>query len=826
MSSLGGKADKLLRLQELGFPVPPFIVIASHDLESGAFNFKEALQPLHPDRLYAVRSSATAEDGANFSFAGQFETELYVPFHLLEETILKIHASGKSDRVQTYLKTHGIESFGGVSVIVQAMIAADVSGVAFGAEPLTGSIQNPVINAVYGLGEGLVSGELTADVFTKGKAAIIYTKDRKLEFDELKGFGTRYVEVEDSLQTIPSLNLELQNKIFDWLRSLELAFGAPQDIEFAVENEALYLLQTRPITTKIARNPIIWDNSNIIESYPGLTSPLTFSFIEKMYESVYRQLSAVMGIPKSTIDANGDTFANMLGLLNGRVYYNLNAWFGALSLLPGYSLNADFMERMMGVKEKFPLEVPKQPGGIKAYWGIARAIFSVVKNLTTINKQRIHFQQHFNLVMAKYEALNLDQLSEQKLVEAYLEFEQTLVKEWKAPLVNDFFAMVYFGLMQKNALKLVPENELIHNDLLIGSNDIISTEPITRSLALVETIRANEELEKCFKEKSPQDVIVALENPNFSDFKTSFYAYIHKWGDRTVGELKLENITYRQDPSGYVRVLQSYLQSGASAEQFDHLAGLKIRTEAEHLIYSKLKGKAIKKKLFKHLLSKARYLVSNRENLRFERTRGFGMVRRLFLALGQKLEKAKKLTQARDVFFLSQPQIFSLVNGSLSPTDAESIIQKAKVNYAEWEQFQLPERVLTDGKNFDDLPVEPIQVGEKSGLSQLKGIGCCAGIVEATVRVLHSPNEADTLNGDILVTSSTDPGWVTLFPSCSAILVERGSLLSHSAIVSREMGIPCIVGIKNLLSTLETGDLVRMNGRTGEVEILKRASNG
>lgn len=826
MSALGGKADKLIQLKSLGYPVPAFIVFSSEELEQGTVNLKNRLADLDQNRLFAVRSSATAEDGANFSFAGQFETRIFVPFDQLEPTILEIHASGNSDRVATYLKTHGIESFGGVSVIVQEMIAAEVAGVAFGAEPLTGSIQNPVINAVYGLGEGLVSGELTADVFTKGKLPIIATKDRKLILDTEKGFGTKYVSVESPLQNLASLTDAQQNQLFEWLKQLETQFGSPQDIEFAIENHQLYLLQTRPITTKIVRNPIIWDNSNIIESYPGLTLPLTFSFIEKMYEAVYRQLSAVMGIPKSTIDANGETFANMLGLLNGRVYYNLNAWFGALSLLPGYSLNADFMERMMGVKEKFPLEVPKQPGGIRAYIGILRAIFSVVKNLKTIDKQRIHFQQHFNSVMAKFEAMNFNSLSEKELMNAYLEFEQTLVKEWKAPLVNDFFAMVYFGLMQKNAQKLVPENELIHNDLLIGSNDIISTEPITLSMKLVELIRENAAALELFKNATPQQVVEGLESEELSSIKQAFYAYIHKWGDRTVGELKLENITYRQDPSGYVRVLQSYIQSGASADQFNHEAGQKIRAEAEHLIYSKLESNSLKKKLFKHLLSKARYLVSNRENLRFERTRGFGMVRRLFIAMGKQLEKSGKLTNARDIFFLSQPQIFDLVNGKLSASEAEQIITTVRNQYATWEKEQLPERVLTDGKTFDTLPSEPIRSTEKSGLLALSGIGCCAGIIEATVRVLHSPNEADTLNGDILVTSSTDPGWVTLFPSCSAILVERGSLLSHSAIVSREMGIPCIVGIKNLLSTLETGDLVRMNGRSGEIEILKRGKHG
>ena len=153
----------------------------------------------------------------------------------------------------------------------------------------------------------------------------------------------------------------------------------------------------------------------------------------------------------------------------------------------------------------------------------------------------------------------------------------------------------------------------------------------------------------------------------------------------------------------------------------------------------------------------------------------------------------------------------------------EELLEKIEARKAEFATYKMQkapqERFLTYGNNFAD---EYIYSTEKLEAIEgdLKGIGCCPGRVKGKVRIVNHPNEIDSLNGDILVTSSTDPGWVTLFPTAAAIIVERGSLLSHSAIVSREMGIPCIVSVTGLLRTLKTGDEVLMDGSTGEIQLV------
>ena len=215
------------------------------------------------------------------------------------------------------------------------------------------------------------------------------------------------VEDEDAIRDLLKLNLELEGYEIDAvangrdaIKKLKSYLKYYPDIEFAFQRNQLFLLQARPVTSvKQLSDPdgrkIVWDNSNIIESYPGLTSPLTFSFIVKMYEAVYRQLSLVMGIDSKKVEAHATIYSNMLGLINGRVYYNLNSWYGALQLLPGYSLNAQFMEKMMGVKEKFESGLIIEKKGWIDYWDIVKALNKILYNLRTSNNQRIAFQKHF-----------------------------------------------------------------------------------------------------------------------------------------------------------------------------------------------------------------------------------------------------------------------------------------------------------------------------------------------------------------------------------------------------------------------------------------------
>lgn len=850
VAAIGGKGLNLYRLKEMGMNVPAFVVLDQQNLIDvlpkeirtvdtyptiieciEAYSFPENFHDLlaqhfknGKEKLYAVRSSAVQEDGAQHSFAGQFETQLYVSWQDLSTAVKAVWKSNFSDRVAVYSKSNNLKPQFGIGVIIQEMVDPEVAGVAFGVDPNTGRRGSKVVCSVYGVGEGLVSGELNADTYYIQGDDIKSELVKKDRHASRKSSGQiQFVPVEKEKQEVSSLTEEQIKHIAEKLSVLENELGTPQDIEFAVKNDEVYLLQTRPITAIIqtdfetdGKNRIIWDNSNIIESYPGVTTPLTFSYIKTAYENVYRQLALLMGASQKTVDENKAVFENMLGLINGRVYYNLLSWYKVLALFPGYSLNARFMENMMGVKERFELEKDTTSSKFTAIYRSAIMVSKIIGNLLTIKKTSRRFLEDVNKALDELKALDLDQMTAYELKTKWINLDAELTPKWKAPVINDSFAMIYFGRLQKLIEKYkISENPNLQNDLLCGSKDIISVEPIHRSIELATEIGKNQALKTLFLENEPEQIWQKLDT---HPFKARIETYIQKFGDRCVGELKLETVSFKQKPELFLSTLKSFVRQDVTTESTASTIDQDLRIAAEKEVKQALKTNPYRRYKFNKILRKTRYFVSNRENLRYERTRVFGITREIFTAIGKQFEQNNAIEHHRDIFYLTKEEIFAFIDGTAVTTNLKPLIEVRKAEFEQHEAGEIPaERITTyetvNYRNnfFDQSAVLDID-------ADLKGLGCCPGIVKAKVRLVKHPGEVDSLDGDILVTSSTDPGWVTLFPTASAIIVERGSLLSHSAIVSREMGIPCIVGVTGLLKQLKTGDIIEMNGSTGTIK--------
>ena len=833
-AEIGGKARNLLKLEDLGINVPSWLVIPSNVLESTPI--EKILEELKDHKLisnpvhtrFAVRSSAVDEDGDTASFAGQYETLLNVQPKNLLQAIKKVEESAKSERVKQYRKNKGLSQNQDIAVIVQQMIEAEVSGVAFGANPLSGSTDSKIISAVYGLGEGLVSGALNSDNYEVSKGHIhkkIAEKEHAFVSNSSRD-GISKINIAKELISTAAMQDNQIQEITRILEALGKAFKKPQDIEFSYHKNQLFLLQTRPITTLPKKEEtdqfIIWDNSNIIESYPGVTTPLTFSFILKMYDAVYRQFASLMGVRLKEVTSNKDVFSNMVGLIQGRVYYNLLSWYRALALLPGYSLNAAFMEKMMGVKERFELKKQKSLSKGMAWFRLVQSIFKILYNLITLPAQRVRFHKIVEATIFRYQKMNFNSLPVEVVVEHYKEFENLLLTKWKAPLVNDFFAMIYFGILEKLTKKWVnSENKNLHNDLLCGSNDIISTEPVKRILEISAAIQQNKEAKHVFIKNDSKAIWDIVKQNKFADISEKIRTYLTLFGDRCVGELKLETLSYNQQPEVFIAIIKSYVEQGIVSSQRPQGVEGELRKKAVQKVKKALKLNLLKKGVFNYVLRVTRTMVSGRENLRYERTRAFGMVRIMFTSIGEKLHKIGALEDSRDVFYLTQEEIFDFIKGTAVTANLKALIHIRKEEFRAYENMSLPsERIATHGTVYVGNDFNPIPKHVKLN-ADIQGIGCCPGRIRGKVRVVNHPNECTSLNGSILVTSSTDPGWVTLFPTASAILVERGSMLSHSAIVSRELGIPCIVGITGLLKILKTGDEVEMDGATGELKVIR-----
>jgi pyruvate,water dikinase len=303
-------------------------------------------------------------------------------------------------------------------------------------------------------------------------------------------------------------------------------------------------------------------------------------------------------------------------------------------------------------------------------------------------------------------------------------------------------------------------------------------------------------------------------------FRAQYDEYLERFGDRCLEELKLESPTLFDDPLTLLRSvgqLARRLAEGGARPPASQEA--ELRRRAEERVRVALHWHPLRRMLFNWVLRHARARVRDRENLRFERTRLFGRVRLIVLELGRRFHALDLLDHPRDVFYLEVEECLGHITGTATTCDLRGLVAVRKAEFDRYRQLPPPaDRIETHGavqagNSFQSKgPAAAVPEGDR-----LKGLGCCPGVVRGPVRVITDPRNATLNSGNILVAERTDPGWIMLFPSAAGLLVERGSLLSHSAIVAREMGIPAVVSLTGVTRWLHDGDVVELDGSTGVV---------
>ena len=814
----GGKAAALARLADRGDNVPPWFVVPAGAFDEGgdmppqvAAVIVEAAERLGPGP-FAVRSSAVDEDGRRRSFAGQFVSFLNVTPDDLPARIADVRRSGGSAQVTAYRRWRPEEAEGAdpkalPAVMVQAMVSPDVAGVAFGADPVSGAGGHVLISAVAGLADRLVAGEVDGDTCRVDGQGIV-TRD---------GSPTRLGTITDRQAT----------QVAALVRRLGERAGGPQDVEWAIAGGRLHLLQTRPITTRVDGGQVaIWDNANIVESYAGVTTPMTFSFAHAAYGQVYRRLGRVLGLSEACVAENDQVFGNMLGLVRGRVYYNLINWYRALAQLPGFAATRGYMEQMMGVDRALSDELlgdcGNGKGGRSGIWHhigeaarLGRVALSLVGARLGLNRKKKAFHRIVDAALAEPE-VPLAEQSLDRLAAHYRTLERRLIRRWDAPLVNDLWCMIAVGVLGGLLTRFAGSDaDRLRAGLLAGATDIVSAEPAKRIAEMARLAAADRGLVRALTQGPIDDAVTGLGRiPGLAD---RYRDYLATFGDRCVGELKLESPTLRDDPAPLLRAIGQ-----AAADMSPNAPPVPQVPEGGRP--GPLPGASMSRRqrwLVGLVAREARARIRDRENLRFERTRVFGRVRRIVAEIGRRLADADRLDRPEDVFYLTIDEVLGVAEGT---TAAETLRPIAVARRRAFDGYRAepapPRRFMTRGPAAI-APILPApgnpDTGHVDDGEQRTGLACGAGVVRGVARVIHDPRQAILRDGDILVAAATDPGWVTLFARAAGVVVERGSVLSHSAIVAREMGLPAVVGVVGATSWLADGDLIEVDGGAGTV---------
>lgn len=771
------------------------------------------LQQSGENAAYAVRSSATAEDLPTASFAGQQDTYLNVKGKdAILRHISKCWASLFTDRAVTYrIQNNFDHSKVYLSVVVQRMIFPEASGIMFTADPVTSSRKVTFIDASFGLGEALVSGLVNADIYKvrDGKITDKKISTKKQAIYALAEGGTEKREVGAGQQDLQTLTDQQILQLEGLGRKIEGYFGCPQDIEWCLFEDQIYVVQSRPITT-LYPVPVVADDKN--HAY------ISFGHMQMMTETI-----KPLGISFLKI-LNKDYILSDAG---GRVFYDLSydiaspmgrkimlSSFGqADPLIKNAMLNLfkrkQFLRTLPRGKRTFRMgkegmswDLPIQ--AIKMY---RRNDAGDIKELIRTGQKSVSELQH-----------RIAEVSGEQLFDFILEDRKELVEV----LANTKgVAAVLIGMMtaariNKNMEKWLGEKGTL--DVLSQSVDNnISSKMGLELLDVADVVRKYPAIIEYFMHASDEtffEDLAGLEGG--SAVRQSIRSYLEKYGMRCPGEIDITRPRFSEQPTALIPMILSNirnLEPGAHRIKFEQ--GLKEAKQKEQELLSRLeqlpggKGKA---KRTKKMISVLRNFIGYREYPKYSFIQRFFIYKQALLKEADKLVQNGVIRERDDIYFLFFEELREVVKTNRLDY---GIIAKRKAEYEVYEKLTPPRMMTSEGE---------IITGEfgSGNVPQgaLAGIPVSAGTIAGRARVILNLEDAVIEDGDILVTKFTDPGWTPVFVSVKGLVTEVGGMMTHGAVVAREYGLPAVVGVENATKLIRDGQMIRVNGTEGYVEIL------
>lgn len=748
----GGKGRSLAILRKNKLPVPDGFIILSNSFENGKLvnGAKKELQcyinRLKDSYTYAVRSSAIGEDGDNASFAGAYDTILDVKKNEVLNAVDVVANSALSQRVIMYAKNKNILA-GNIAIVVQKYISPDYAGVLFTSDCISASAAKMVGNYVEGVGEKLVSGQANAKEFTIDVFKYKFTGEKEIE-----KYGT---------------------KIFKYATKIRNIYGVPQDIEWAIKNNKVYILQSRPITSLRRFNrdtyeingslsgEYLFSKTNVGEIFMQALSPVTYGILEN--------ICSMIGV---------DCFIDNIC---GQAYCNLSVICSTLVAMgvprkKAYSIISDIAGNIPD-----NVEVPIFPVDRKKFLKKVRKLVFSKKTKQEMSKKefRNNIANIADKLIVKIHSLNTNE-----------ELFDFWVKQGDN-YMNNVMQAIVTGLSVKPLLST--RNKLIK----------VAGEKL-----------ANELCSNCSSGGVLESMKPLLGIEDILQGKMTKEEYVKRYGHRCANEMELACPYPYEDPSFVDDLINKRLESKVDA----YLLKNNQEKAYNDAVLEFIKKFPKKEKWLNNALKKFSTATYTRENIRSQSVKIFCVLREFLL------QTAKINGLGDNIFMLYFEETMSLLKGD---TSVLTNIDERRKNYNKYlnmpqfpnliyGRFEPDKWIKSDGKRLDYYRFG--EEGNVDGESVIKGFQGAAGVVTGRVRVLHNLECAsELLQGEILVTTATNIGWTPIFPMVSGIITDIGAPLSHAAIVAREFGIPAVVGCRNATQLLKTGDVVTVDGIHGTV---------